>query len=192
MTNVWTSVSAALLAACGLWLLAGRGWRSTLTALGLQYAAAAFLVAQMWPPRMALVKALAGWGAVLIVFSTVAAHPQEETGTAGWSETIFRLTAGGLVLLAVVSLLPDLLQAVPGIQPATLLAAAWLMGSGLLQLGFTLHPPRVVVGWLTVLTGFEIAYAAVERSLLIAALLAGLHIALALVGVSLPSAEATE
>ncbi len=190
--TAWGGWTAALLAACGLWLLAGRGWRSTLAALALQYAAAALLVTQMWPPRMALVKVLAGWGAALIVFSTIAARPREETETAGWSEMIFRLTAGGLVLLAVASLLPDLLQAVPGIRPSTLLAAAWLMGSGLLQLGFTLHPLRVVVGWLTVLTGFEIVYAAVERSLLIAALLAGLHIALALVGASLPPAEATE
>ncbi len=183
--SAWQGWAAALLAICGLWLLAGRGWRSTLVALALQYAAAAYLVAQMWPPRMALVKVLAGWGAVLILLGAA----QGTEATAGWSETVFRLTTGGLVLLAAASLLPDLLRVIPGIQPLTLLAAAWLLGSGMLQLGYTLQPRRVAAGWLTALTGFEIAYAAVERSLLIAALLAGLHIALALTGVYLLPAE---
>ncbi len=58
--SAWQGWAAALLAVCGLWLLAGRGGRSTLVALALQYAAAAYLVAQMWPPRMARGRALAG------------------------------------------------------------------------------------------------------------------------------------
>ncbi len=182
--SVAQSGAVALLAVCGLWLLVGDDWRGALAALALQYGAAALLVAEMWPPRMALVKVLAGWGAVLILLSAARASGVKPFpgAASAWSAALFRLTAGGLVLLAAVSLLPLFLEAVPGIQPSALLAAMWLVGSGLLRLGFTSHPLRVATAWLSVMTGFEIAYAAVERALLVAALLAALHIVLALVG----------
>ena len=55
------------------------------------------------------------------------------------------------------------------------------MGMGLLHLGLTNHPFRVTLGLLTVLSGFEILYAAVETSTLVAGLLAGINLGLALV-----------
>jgi hypothetical protein len=53
---------------------------------------------------------------------------------------------------------------------------------GLLQLGTSAQPFRVVLGLLTVLAGFEIIYAAVESSTLVAALLAAINLSLALTG----------
>jgi hypothetical protein len=41
---------------------------------------------------------------------------------------------------------------------------------------------RVIVGLLTVLSGFEIIYAAIESSVLVTGLLAGVNLGLALVG----------
>ena len=67
------------------------------------------------------------------------------------------------------------------------LPIAWgsllLMGMGLLQLGTSATPLRVVLGLLTVLAGFEIIYAAVESSTLVAALLSTINLSLALTGV---------
>lgn len=57
-----------------------------------------------------------------------------------------------------------------------------LIGMGLLHLGITAHVLRVTIGLMTVLSGFEIIYSAVEDSVLVAALLAVINLGLALVG----------
>jgi hypothetical protein len=58
-----------------------------------------------------------------------------------------------------------------------------LIGLGLLQIGLTSHPIRVIIGLLTIISGFEILYAVVEQSALVAGLLAGVTMGLALLGV---------
>ncbi len=52
----------------------------------------------------------------------------------------------------------------------------------MLQLGFTSQSLNVALGLLTVLAGFEILYAAVEISALVAGLLAGVNLGIALIG----------
>jgi uncharacterized membrane protein len=64
-----------------------------------------------------------------------------------------------------------------------------LIGMGLLHLGITSYVLRVVIGLMTVLSGFEILYSAVEGSILVAALLAVINLGLALVGAYLLIAE---
>jgi hypothetical protein len=64
-----------------------------------------------------------------------------------------------------------------------------LIGMGLLHLGITDYNLRVVIGLMTVLSGFEILYSAVEGSILVAALLAVVNLGLALVGAYLMTAE---
>jgi hypothetical protein len=56
-----------------------------------------------------------------------------------------------------------------------------LFALGALQLGITEDTLRVGAGILTVLCGFEAAYAAVEPSLAVVALLASVHVGIALV-----------
>ena len=58
-----------------------------------------------------------------------------------------------------------------------------MIGLGLLQIGLTSHPIRVIIGLLTIISGFEILYAVVEQSALVAGLLAGVTMGLALLGV---------
>jgi hypothetical protein len=62
----------------------------------------------------------------------------------------------------------------------------------LLHLGLTAQPLRVVLGLLTVLSGFEILYAAVESATLVAGLLAAVNLGLALVGAYLLVAPGLE
>jgi hypothetical protein len=50
------------------------------------------------------------------------------------------------------------------------------------HLGLTSEPLNVIIGLLTMLTGFEILYAAVESSILVAGLLAGTTLGLGIVG----------
>ena len=55
------------------------------------------------------------------------------------------------------------------------------MGFGFLQFGFNERPFRVGIGLFSMLSGFEIAYAKIEPSLAVIALLAAIHIGIALV-----------
>jgi len=67
--------------------------------------------------------------------------------------------------------------------PSTLVTGAILLiGMGLVHLGMTTRPLRVLIGLLTTLSGFELVYAAVENSVLVAGLLAIVTLGLALVG----------
>ena len=65
-----------------------------------------------------------------------------------------------------------------------------LIGMGLLHLGITVSILRVTIGLMTVLSGFEILYSAVEGSVLVAALLAIINLGLALTGSYLMIASA--
>jgi len=57
-----------------------------------------------------------------------------------------------------------------------------LLGVGLLQLGISRSPLRIIIGLLTVLSGFEILYAGVENSTLVTVLLAVVTLGLAIGG----------
>jgi hypothetical protein len=67
-----------------------------------------------------------------------------------------------------------------------------LIGMGLLKLGFTVQPLQATLGILTALSGFEILYATIERSALLAGLLAGITLGLALAGAYLMMAPHLE
>jgi len=71
-------------------------------------------------------------------------------------------------------------------------ASLLLMGIGLLQLGITIQPLRVIIALLTLISGFEIMYAFVESSALVAAMLVLINLGLSLVGTYLLSVENME
>jgi hypothetical protein len=184
----------AVLTLTGLALLISRDWRWMIFALALQYAGIFFLVILVWPFEIAVVKLIAGWmaGAILgIAISNVPVVWEQEEHTIPASR-VFRLLAAALVGLAVSSLASPIQEWLPGIAMELVWASLIMIGLGLLQLGLTSQPFRTVVGLLTALAGFEILYAAVETSTLVAGLLAGVNIGLSLVGAYLllsPSME---
>jgi len=176
------SVLLTILTALGL--LVSRDWRWSIVILAVQYVGVFGLVVQFWPVELAGVKMIAGWiaGAVLgsAVLSTPEAWQEEERS---WpSGRAFRLFAAILVLLAMSSLAPRVGTWITGVGWEVSLAALSLIGLGLLHLGMTAQPLRVTLGLLTVLAGFEILYAAVETSILVAGLLASVTLGLALAG----------
>jgi hypothetical protein len=79
-----------------------------------------------------------------------------------------------------------------GASPEQVLGGLWLLGLGLLQLAFTREDIRIVIGLLTVISGFEILYATLEASVLMTGLLAMLNIGLAFVGAYLQMASHLE
>jgi len=100
--------------------------------------------------------------------------------------------AAGIIGLAMFSLGPGVSEWFPGVGLEIVDGSLLLIGLGALQLGLSTQPVRVVLGLLSVVSGFEILYAALENSVLVAGLLAVLNLGLALMGVFLAAAPALE
>ncbi len=63
-----------------------------------------------------------------------------------------------------------------------LLTGLLMIGMGILQIGFSQMHFRIMLGLLSLFIGFEILYAPLEGSALLAAILAGITLALGLIG----------
>jgi hypothetical protein len=195
LLNALVIAAVILIAVDAVILLLSRDWRLSLFALALQYTGVFILVLSSWRMEMAAVKLVAGWiAAAVLGMALVGAQPNrvDTMQPGGLAGAAFRLLAAGLVVLVVFSVVDRAAAWVPGIRPEQALGALLLIGLGMLQLGLTAQPMRVVIGILTTLSGFEIFYAAVENSALVAGLLAVVNLGLALVGAYLLLAPVME
>ncbi|MCL4562851.1 MAG: hypothetical protein M1281_19830 [Chloroflexi bacterium] len=182
----------ALLALSSLVIVINLDWRVNIFALAAQYVGVFLLVAGEWPTGMALTKLAVGWMAAAVLMITRIAQKEEPRETSWPSGRVFRLLAAGLVLLTVWSASAVVAEWLPNLALFQIQAGLILIGMGLLQLGLTAQPLRVTIGLLTLMAGFEIIYAAVEISLLVAGLLAGVNLGLAFFGAYLITAPSQE
>jgi hypothetical protein len=174
-------LAVAILVVTTLVLVLSQNWRWSIIALAFQYLAVFILTFMVWPFGLAAVKLVAGWMAGAVLGASQPAPELVEDTNAGRSNFIFRLFVALLVWVLVFTLTPVLVSWIP--LPATLVAGSMLLvGMGLIHLGMTTRPLRVLLGLLTTLAGFELVYAAVENSVLVAGLLAVVTLGLALVG----------
>jgi len=182
MDNIlnWIALLIALITSVSL--LLHRDWRWGIGLLATQYLSIFWLVQTHWPVSMAAAKLVTGWMACAVLgIAQLNTNPAEET-EASWPQgRLFRLFTAGIILAATFALS---LRASSWLGLS--LPIAWgsllLVGMGLLQLGISAQPFRVILGLLTVLAGFEVLYAAVESSTLVAALLSAVNLGLALTG----------
>lgn len=164
-------------------LLVSTDWRWSVASLGLQYLGAFLLVIGSWPLELAAVKLVAGWmaGALLgytqLVGPLTAGRPRRAR-----SEITFRALAAGLVVLVVLGAAPQLAAWATPVSLTQAWGALLLIGLGVLHTGLGAGIFARVVGLLTLFAGFEILYAAVEASTLVAGLLAMLNLGIVLVG----------
>lgn len=173
--------------------------KTQLVTLAVQYFFAAWLAGLALPLGVAAVKLVAGLVACGILTVSVSAlgwRLAEERPGALPAGHAFRWIAVLLVAFVAFAIGRDGWEAIPALEPAAALGAVFLLTLGMLQFGITEDGLRVGAGILTVLTGFEVAYAAVEPSLAVVALLASVHLGVALVVsyllVGLPGAAAGE
>ncbi len=193
--NSLVIVAVFLIAIDAVVLLLSRDWRLSLFALALQYGGVYILVLLSWPVELATVKLVAGWmSAAILGMALLSMQPYrtESIQPSGPAGVAFRLLAASLVVLVVFSVVDKAASWVPGIRPEQTLGALLLIGLGMLQLGLTAQPMQVVIGVLTTLSGFEIIYASVENSTLVAGLLAAVNLGLAFVGAYLLLAPTME
>jgi hypothetical protein len=185
----WAAVG--LLLATSVGLLLSRDWRWSLGLLAAQYLGMFWLVGQHWPFGLASVKLVTGWMASAALGVTrLGLSEQDESA---WPQgRLFRLFAAAIVVVLVIAATPQVEAMIPGVSRPVIAGGLLLAGMGLLQLGITAEILRVIIGLLTVLTGFEILYATVETSILLAGLLAIVNLGLALAGSYLMTAAQPE
>jgi hypothetical protein len=187
----------------GLILLISQDWRVSIITLAVQYGGIFILVSMSWSLEMSVVKLVAGWmaGAVLgVALAGKAPGSSGSLGTQGGEKlglvnAIFRILVAIIVSLMMFSLAPKFIVwlGMMNLSKLTHIEQVYgfliLIGFGLLQLGLNTEPLHVVIGLLTVLGGFEIFYASVESSTLVAGLLGGITLGLALLGAYLCSLD---
>lgn len=177
-------VASIAAAVTGALLVLSDNRRLLLATLAAQYFFVAWLVSLSLPLQVAAAKLVAGLLACAIIAVALA--------NVGWSgqfmtpETIpsgliFRTIAVCLVLFAAFGLGGDIWSALPKISTVASYGATFLIAMGLLQLGFQEEPVKVGIGLLTIISGFEVAYTTIEPSLAVMALLATVHLGIAVV-----------
>jgi hypothetical protein len=175
-------------------LLITRDWRLELGILGFQYVGVFWLTAQHWPLSMASIKLVAGWMAIATLSMTrINKNIRFESEEQFWPQgRLFRIFAASIIAVIVSTFSPQVEDIIPGIGLPVVSGSLILMGLGILHLGITTQPFRVIIALLTVLSGFEALYAALESAILVAAMLAVVNLGLALTGAYLLTAQSPE
>jgi hypothetical protein len=143
-----------------------------------------WLVGTVLPVEIAAIKLVAGLMtctilAVSLSYTSWLAEPGEEYALP--SNRPFQLIAVLLVLIAMGSTGSDIWAFLPNLLPEASLGSALMMTFALLQLGISEEPLRIGIGLLTLLSGFEVIYSAIEPARAMLALLAAIHMGIALV-----------
>jgi hypothetical protein len=163
-------------------LILHRNWRWAIGLLALQYLAVFLLIQTHFPISMSTAKLVSGWMACVVLgiaqLTTISKEDIVDSWPQGW---IFRIFTAGIIIAATFALALRT-SAWLGISMSTSWGSLLLIGMGLLHLGISSQPFRVILGLLTILAGFEILYAAVESSTLVVALLSAVNLGLALTG----------
>ena len=188
----WIVVGLLLVTSIGL--LLSRDWRWSLGFLAAQYLGMFWLVTLHWPFGLASVKLVTGWMASATLGVTrLGMSEREQADESAWPQGHpFRLFAAALVVILVIAATPQVEIMIPGVSRPVITGGLLLTGMGLLHLGITAEILRITLGLLTVLAGFEILYATVETSILLAGLLAIVNLGLALAGAYLMTAAPPE
>jgi len=177
----WSIAAVFMLVISSLVLVLSQEWRIYVIGLSIQYLAVFWLVAVTWPVGLAVVKLVVGWMIGAVLGASQPTYNLIYENEKGISGTLFRLMSSIMVLVIAVSIAPLLNAWLPAGMDI-LLGGVILVGMGLLQLGMTTRPLRVIVGLLMLFSGFEILYSTIETSVLVAGLLAAVNLGLALAG----------
>jgi uncharacterized MnhB-related membrane protein len=166
-----------------------RDWRLSLVALSVQYIMAGLLLTRFIQPQVAVIKVLIGTLVCIILYLTARLAgvsreelmSEEEAAEGGTSSPpvsmrgvwLMDFTFRLLVTLFVGLVVYDLANRypLPEVPSEVGLTCYWLASQGLLVLMLTEEPLKAGMGLLTLITGFELFYSALEHSLSVAGFL---------------------
>jgi hypothetical protein len=170
-------------------------WRLSLTALLVQYVLVGLALTRFIQTEVALVKILVGLITVLMLYLTASRLQQArllreldrggaptfglrhgwDAGPLGLPLRLFAVMLVGLMLIRLYGAYQP-----PMVSADVALVAFWLGGMGIVGLVLSGDPLRVASSLLTVLAGFDLAYAGLEPSLALAGLFGALVLLTAL------------
>ena len=178
----WLVVLLILISAGAM--LISKDWRIQLGALALQYLAMFWLITRHQPFVIGSVKLVTGWMVVAALGMTrlgITASEEEQV-TIGPNNRWFSVVLLGIIAAITAGATPQIEAVIPGLGLYVIAGGLLLISTGFIHLGLTSDILRVVISLLTLIAGFEIIYAAVENSILVAGLLALTNLGLGLVG----------
>jgi hypothetical protein len=160
--------------------------RALASLLAFQYLLAGWLSGLSLGLQVAAAQVAGGWIATAILGVTwLRLRGGDRPGDSSpdlMSRPAFRWVSVLLVVFAAWGLSRRDWLGLPNLSDLGTQAATVLMLLGLLQMSFFRGPIRVVIGMLTLLSGFGIAYAALETSLAVIGLIIVIHLGVALAG----------
>lgn len=169
-----------LVAFSSLYLFISKRWRWNVIVLAIQYVAVFWMILQVWTLGLAVVKLISGWMAGAILGSSLQIDHSAETSDS-LSEKRFKIVLIVIIWIIVYSISPQLQNWLP-ISDNLILGATILIVTGILQFGISSNPVRVIFGLLTSFSGFEVIYAGIESSTMVAGFLAIITLGIALAG----------
>jgi len=199
--DVFGLIALLLVTITSVGLLITTDWRISVGLLAIQYFGVFILVRMEWSLAMAVVKLVAGWISCTVLgmallslpqfrFRTEKQHASQPDNGGVNTPVRTRLPLGRPFILLTAILVTLTAFTLAGLAQnwfedtpfPVLLGGFILIGMGLLQLGFSEKQFPVILGLLTTLSGFEILYASIDSSALVAGLLAAANLGIALIG----------
>lgn len=181
MDTVLDYLPVALAGLSSLILFINKKWRWNIVAIALIYVSVFWMVLQVWSTGLAVIKLISGWMAGAILGSAVKEDSPLFVETSN-VEQRFKLIIVLIIWIFSFSITQSIKTILP--IPDTLIwGGVLLIIMGILQIGMSVRPIRIIFGLLTAFSGFEVLYAGVEQSLLVAGFLVIITLGIALIGV---------
>jgi hypothetical protein len=135
---------------------------------------------QFWSFGFAASKFLTGLMAMLILALTPGQHIEANTIKSGAGRIFYSVSFSFCILLVFFTIQKTTRFLAVGQDQS--MPALLVLLCGFILLGIAQHPFRIIMGLLTIITGFEVLYSAVEQSLLVNGLLGAVMLLIAWVG----------
>lgn len=150
--------------------------------MAVLYLSAFWLIQANWPLTMAAAKLVTGWMAcTILAIARYGSHTTPPSETAWPQGHLFRIFIIGINAMVTI-IFSTRISVWLAISIPVALGGLYAIGLGVLYMGITARAFRVIIALLTILIGFEIIYSAVERSILVTAMLSVINLGLALIG----------
>ena len=184
MTELLDTLPLIVICGASLILFLNLSWRWNIIALSIQYVGVFWLVLTLWPTGLAAVKLVSGLMSAAIIGSSASEEIiNSKTILFSSKEEIrFKIVLWFVILSMVLAIIPRITVWLP-LSGIIVLGSLLLIGIGLMQLSIANEPYRIIFGLLTVLSGFEIIYAGLESSVLVAGVLSIITLGISFIGV---------
>jgi hypothetical protein len=176
---VFLAVIGVVITSLGLLIMDNT--RYLLGIMVFQYLFVFFLVGSLWPIGLAVVKLIVGWIVCSLLGSAYLHRGKLAKDESNTAKSVFSALSAVVIWLIVFTISSEGIPFLPLDRPI-LIAAGILIGMGILQLGSTTKLLRILLGIMTVMSGFEVLYAGLEESVLVTGLLAILYIIFGFMG----------